>query len=259
MEHKGASRRVVRLPAGATPQPSFIPAAGVTWLTPLYDMGVALLTRERVWRQALLRQVAPGDGDVVAEVGCGTGSWLVLAARAAPRAVFVGIDPDRAVLARARSKARANSVTIEWLEGYADQTDALLRGRRATKIVCALVFHHLSPDGQRCALAAFHATIAPRGELHIADYGLQRSRRMRFLFRQTIQRLDGVATTAANARGEVPERCREAGFHEVAETCCFATLTGSISLYRARRGTEEGLARCRPFEERLISSENPAK
>lgn len=225
-----------RVPTLGGSRHPFIPAAGVSWLAPLCDVGVALLTRERSWRQALLEQVAPAGGDLVAEVGCDTGSWVVPSARAAPAAVFVGIDPDPEVLARARRKARAGDLRIDWLEGFADQTDTLLHGRRATKVVCALLFHHLAPDEQRHALSAFRSALAREGELHIADYGLQRSRRMRFLFRQTIQRLDGVATTAANARGEVPERCLEAGFVDVVETRSFDTPTGSISLSRAQRG-----------------------
>ena len=35
----------------------FTPAAGHHWLTPFYDFGLAVLTRERRWRDALIAQM----------------------------------------------------------------------------------------------------------------------------------------------------------------------------------------------------------
>jgi ubiquinone/menaquinone biosynthesis C-methylase UbiE len=219
-------------PSGAS---DFKPAAGVHWLTPVYDLGVALLTRERRWREALLEQVAPADDDVIVDVGCGTGTWLLMAARAAPRAALVGIDPDLRILARARRKAERAGARVAWLSGVGADVASLLGARRPSKIVSSLMLHHLVPDEQARALGAWHAALRPGGELHVADYGLQRTATMRFLFRATVQRLDGVATTAGNARGELPERIGRAGFNAVRETRAVRTPTGSISLYRAER------------------------
>ncbi|MBS3651873.1 hypothetical protein KEU06_25010 [Pseudaminobacter sp. 19-2017] len=61
----------------SVPNAAFTPAAGHHWLTPFYDVGLAALTRERQWRNALLAQVRPGGDDVIADIGCGTGSLLV--------------------------------------------------------------------------------------------------------------------------------------------------------------------------------------
>ena len=57
---------------------------------------------------------------------------------------------------------------------------------------------------------------------------------MRAAFRQ-IQKLDGFDNTEPNARGVLPELMREVGFTAVEETEVIATVTGSISLYRALR------------------------
>lgn len=220
-------------PAGA--RRDYTPAAGVAWLAPVYDLGIAWLTREQRWRAALLEQVNPHVRDVIVDVGCGTGSWLLLAARAAPGAALVGIDPDPEILARARAKAHRATVQVEWLQGYADQVPALLGDRRITKIVCSLMFHHLLPDDKRRAFTAFHAALPAGGELYVADYGLQRSLLMRALFRGTVQRLDGLSSTESNARGVLPGLMREAGFVEVRETQTIPTATGSLSLYRGTR------------------------
>ena len=136
-------------PSGPNPAArGFTPAAGVRWLTPLYDAGVAVATRERRWRRLLVEQVRAGSGDVIVDVGCGTGSLLVLLGRAAPGASLVGIDPDPEVLRRAAGKAAAAGLAIEFLRGFAEDTAALLAGRRATKAVSSLVFHQVPLAGK---------------------------------------------------------------------------------------------------------------
>ena len=72
-------------------------------------------------------------------------------------------------------------------------------------------------------------------ELHIADYGLQRTWLMRTLFRSVIQNLDGRSNTEPNARGILPELMRAAGFRSVTERLVIQTPSGSISLYRGVR------------------------
>jgi hypothetical protein len=57
---------------------------------------------------------------------------------------------------------------------------------------------------------------------------------MRALF-LGIQLLDGFATTAENVAGMLPDLFREAGFCDVSETRAFATVLGTIALYRAQR------------------------
>lgn len=212
----------------------FTPAAGVRWLTPLYDAGIAVGTRERRWRRLLVEQVRPAEGDLVVDVGCGTGSLLVLLGRAAPGASLVGIDPDPEVLRRAAAKAAAADLAIEFLRGFAEDTASLLAGRRATKAVSSLVFHQVPLAGKEAGLAAMRAALEPGGEVHIADYGLQRTLLMRCLFGH-VQLLDGRADTEPNARGALPGLMRRAGFGGVAETAVVPTPTGSISLYRGRR------------------------
>lgn len=79
----------------------FVPAAPQLWT---YDALSFLLTSTRRWRPALLAQVAPAPGDVIADIGCGTGTQLRLAARACFSATLIGIDPDAAIRQRARAK-----------------------------------------------------------------------------------------------------------------------------------------------------------
>lgn len=52
---------------------------------------------------------APRPGDVIVDVGCGTGSTALLLSRVEPGARIVGADPDEQVLAVARRKTGTRS------------------------------------------------------------------------------------------------------------------------------------------------------
>jgi ubiquinone/menaquinone biosynthesis C-methylase UbiE len=201
----------------------------------MYDFLVATLTRESRWRSALARQINPTAGDVIADIGCGTGSQMKRLARSCPALTLIGIDPDPAIIERARRKLERVGAPVEFIPGYARDAGTLLRGRRVNKIISSLVFHQVPFDEKRAGLASMHAALIPGGTLHIADYGLQRTRLMRKLFR-IVQEGDGYENTEPNARGILPDLMIAAGFRDVREAKVIPTPTGSISIYYARRG-----------------------
>jgi len=196
---------------------------------------LAVLTRENYWRAALAAQIGSSPGDVIADVGCGTGSLLVSLGRTATDATLIGIDPDPNILDRARAKAKAAGIAVELLQGFAREANRILAGRGVNKIVSSLVYHQVPMDETKAGLAAMYEALIPGGEMHIADYGLQRTRIMRGLFRATVQNLDGRENTEPQARGVLPEFMRKVGFIDIAETMVVPTITGSISMYRAGR------------------------
>lgn len=215
---------------------TYTPALGHSALTPLYDAAIALLTREGRWRRAFVSQISPSPNDRILDVGCGTGSLALLLKRAEPQANITGIDPDRQVLDRARAKAQQAALDIDFAEGFARETATIAKDG-ATKAVSSLVFHQVPLGEKRAGLAAMYAGLKPGGELHVADYGLQRTPLMRALFKQ-VQRLDGFENTTPNARGILPELIREVGFVDVEERRVIPTPTGSISLYFGRKPAE---------------------
>lgn len=213
---------------------TFVPALGYHALTPFYDLSIALLTRERVWRRALMVQAAPKSGDVILDVGCGTGSFALMLKKAVPGATVIGLDPDRNILERARLKAKAAGVQIDFQHGYGNDAGAVIASRGVTKVVSSLVFHQVPVAGKKSAFLAIFDGLPSGGQLHIADYGLQRTKTMRILFRQ-VQKLDGFENTEPNAQGLLPRFVAEAGFSNVHETRVVRTPTGSISLYSASK------------------------
>ncbi|HKA15885.1 MAG TPA: class I SAM-dependent methyltransferase [Myxococcota bacterium] len=210
----------------------YVPAAPQLWS---YDLLVIVLSCAPRWRRALLAQIAPREGDVIADVGCGTGTQLVKIGRSTAGVTLIGIDPDADVLHRARHKLAKARVVAGLTRGYARDVADLLRDRGVNKLVSSLVFHQVPLEEKVAGLAAMRGALVPGGELHVADYGLQRTRWMRRLFR-IVQAGDGYENTEPNARGVLPEVMAQVGFRNVRETAVIATPTGSVSLYRADRG-----------------------
>ncbi|WP_203833386.1 class I SAM-dependent methyltransferase [Actinoplanes regularis] len=188
------------------------------------------LTRERLWRALTAMHVAPRSGDVIVDVGCGTGSLAAMLARVEPRARIIGVDPDPEVLAIARSKSRA----VEWSAGRGDALGESLAAGIADTVVSSLVLHQCPVPVKLAMLESMAAVLRPGGKLVITDYGLQRTAVMRLAFR-TVQFADGRADTQPNADGVLPELITAAGFGEVREADVVRTITGSISVYVAHR------------------------
>ncbi|MEU0555749.1 methyltransferase domain-containing protein [Dactylosporangium sp. NPDC006015] len=213
----------------------FTPALGRLAPTRFYDPVVAL-TRERRWRSSVVMYASPRPGETIVDVGCGTGTLALLLARAEPRATIVGVDPDPSVLAAAERKAAADrpGATVRWERGMGDALVSLLGTGSVDTAVSSLVLHQCPVPVKRAILASMHAVLRPGGRLVVADYGLQRTRLMRLAFR-TVQLADGRADTQPNADGVLPELIAGAGFGDVREAEVVPTVTGSISLYVARR------------------------
>ena len=209
----------------------FTPALPFLWA---YDFIIAAFTGERTWRGAFLRQLDPQPSDIIADIGCGTASFLALLGKTAKSAMLIGVDPDDRILRRARRKLDAAGMVVTLKSGYLRDIRALLAGAAVNKVASSLVFHQVSLAEKRAGLSSIYSALRPGGELHIADYGLQRTRLTRSLFR-IVQHIDGYENAQLNADGILPSLMKEAGFAQVKETSVIPTLTGSISLYKAIR------------------------
>ncbi|MGV0747901.1 class I SAM-dependent methyltransferase [Mycolicibacter minnesotensis] len=214
---------------------TFTPALGRLAPARFFDYVVAL-TRERLWRGLTVMHLAPRPGDTILDVGCGTGSLALLAARVEPQANIVGLDPDPEILAVARQKdAESESAgRVRWVTGMGDDLVASVGAESMDGVTSSLVLHQCPMDVKRAILASMFAVLRPGGRLVIADFGWQRTPLMRLAFR-FVQFADGKTDTQPNADGVLPELISAAGFTDVREADVVATINGTISIYTARK------------------------
>lgn len=210
-----------------TNTPSFTPAAGRFASTSVYDRGVALLTRESVWRSALLDLLAPAAGETILDVGCGTGSLAILLKQRQPQARVIGLDPDPEALKIAAGKAEQAGMAIEWQQGFAH--DAARFGP-VDKAVSSLVFHQVPLAGKRTGLAAMFASVREGGLVCVADYATPSGWAMRQAFR-FIQLIDGRADTQPNADGFIEAELSKLAGQATAADFKVDTPTGTISIF----------------------------
>ena len=213
---------------------AYMPALAEHRLTPFFDATVALMTCERTWHRAFVRQISPEPRDVILDVGCGTGTLAVALKQACEAATVYGTDHDPDALTRAELKARDAGVLVHFTQGYAQSVATMAAANRPNKVVSSLLLHQIPLAGKRETLRSAFAALRSGGELHVADYGAQKSPLMKFAFRH-VQALDASNNAQANADGRLPELIAEAGFVAVRENTVIPTPTGSISLYSALR------------------------
>lgn len=204
----------------------YLPAAGKHWRLPFYDL-IAKVFGADAARVALAEQVSPKPGDRVLEIGCGTGSLLLLLARMQPAVEAVGLDPDPGALALARRKAEKAGVAIELDQGYADALpypDASFDA-----VASSFMFHHLPRDAKPAALREARRVLKPGGRFHMADFAGPESLARGFL----AHLIHPDKHLADNAEARVLAFLRDAGFAGARVVQRRTTRLGGIVYYQA--------------------------
>jgi SAM-dependent methyltransferase len=160
-------RLIDGLAQDATPEP-YLPAAGRSWLLPLYDPMTRLGgVRRRHARLVALAGIAPGER--VLDLGCGTGNLAVLVARTVPGSVVTGVDPDRPSLVRAARKARRLRLPMTLVRGYGQALP--LPDESVDHVVSALALHHVEPGSRAATAGEILRVLRPGGTVTILDFG----------------------------------------------------------------------------------------
>lgn len=210
----------------------YVPALGWDILTPLYDPLVRLTTRELTFKGRLLDEAGIGDTARILDVGCGTGTLLLLMRHKLKSLLAIGLDGDMNVLAIARSKADRRKEKIALIQAFC--FDMPFAECAFDRVFSSLMLHHLTRSEKIRTLEEIFRVLRPGGELHIADWGQPHNLLMRILA-FTVCLGDSFARTADNIQGRLPALFLNAGFEKVSETARFATLFGTLSLYKARK------------------------
>lgn len=204
----------------------YIPAAGKHWRLPFYDLLAKLLGADSA-RAVLAEQAALRPGERALEIGCGTGSLLVLLKGMQPGAEVVGLDPDPAALAIARRKAGRAGVSLQLDEGFADALP--YPDGTFDRILSSFMFHHLSREVKEAALREARRVLKPGGRFHMVDFAGPRGADRGFLAR----RIHANTHLQDNDEDRVLAFLRDAGLENPAVLARRASHGGSMVYYQA--------------------------
>jgi len=207
----------------------YIPAAGRDWLLPLYDPLVKLLFREEEAKRQLLEQADLCPGHRVLDVGCGTGTLLVLVKGVCPEAHVVGLDGDPKALAVARRKTDRAGAEAQLDEGLS--YDLPYPDASFDRVLSSFVLHHLTPEHKQRTLAEILRVLAPGGSFHLLDFGRPVGAWDRVLAHLAFHSSEG----RDHVEGRLATRLSDAGFAPVEELARRGTLVGSAWYYRATK------------------------
>jgi ubiquinone/menaquinone biosynthesis C-methylase UbiE len=208
----------------------YLPALRFPALTRFFDLVINLALPEKRFKQRLIEQAAPGPGQRILDLGCGTGTLAIIVNAAQPDAEVIGLDADPEILALARSKAESSGAEVRFDQGLS--TELPYEDESFDRVLTTLFFHHLTGVDKRRTAGEIGRVLRRGGELHVADWGRPADPLMQVLF-NGVRLFDGFERTRDNAAGALPEIFEQGGLARAAETARFRSAFGTLALYRA--------------------------
>lgn len=233
----------------STTHEPYLKAAGRDELAPFYDTTVRLAMRERHIKRRIIERAVLAPGHRLLDVGCGTGTLVLLARQMHPDCTIIGLDGDPTILTIARRKAAKARLTVQFDEGMAYALPYPDHSFEA--VVSSLVFHHLSHDQQLRCLAEIRRVLVPGGRLVLADFAPPHNPLMtlaqfpaRLIFRAHGGRhghgaeghnhhADPNQSLSPHRRRRLDRGLAALGWEAVTRPEYFMTLLGSLALYTA--------------------------
>ena len=140
---------------------------------------VIMLGGERKFRQRTLDLAELQSGDAALDVGCGTGTLLIEAAkRVGYSGSAHGVDASAEMIAHARRKAADQRVAAAFVEGWSDRL--AFPDASFDAVFCTLMLHHLPAAMQMATIVEMRRVLRPGGRIIIVD--MQRSRKISVVF-----------------------------------------------------------------------------
>ncbi len=136
-----------------------------------YDFVVwlAMLGRERAFREKVLRLARLEPGESVLDVGCGTGTLALAAKRhVGPTGAVYGIDASPEMLARANKKARKGGVDVIFKNASAQTLP--FPDAQFDAVLTTVMLHHLPRKARQQCACEMRRVLRPGGRVVAVDF-----------------------------------------------------------------------------------------
>ena len=188
--------------------PAFISHA----CTPFYDFVTTLGGCGKSFQIKVMEHANIQNNERVLDVGCGSGTLVLLIKARHPECDVVGVDPDKKILNIARKKLVKNNVRVDLIQAFAEKLP--FDDLSFDVVVSALTFHHLPTEIKKQALREIYRVLKSDGRLLLADIGKPYSLfwKLKYLF--DFERIFmGNNYMEDNLAGKLPYFMQEAGLH----------------------------------------------
>ena len=195
---------------------------------PLYDPLVSWMGFTRAVRE-LISQANVEPGHRVLDIGCGTGTLLLMLKRQYPAMQVVGLDPDSKALERARKKIKRAAVSVQLDQGFADELP--YRDGSYDRVFSSFMFHHLDEQERESTSREALRVLKPGGSFHLLDFVVDET--SHGFFDRVFMGKHALMNTNSNAR--LLELIKRAGFANVTKVQEGSMLFGLMktSYFRA--------------------------
>ena len=147
----------------------YIPALSFRFLTPFFDFIQKYIVRDVRYKTRLIEQANIQPGQIVLDLGCGTGTLAIMAKAAQPGAEVTGLDADPEMLKMAIDKSSEQKIIVKFDEGFTNKLP--YPNASFDRVLSSIMIHHLkTPEKEATAREVFRV-LKPGGELHIIDFG----------------------------------------------------------------------------------------
>ena len=148
-------------------QREFLPAAGRDVFLPLYDPLVSLMGFGRAVQELISQANIQRDHSVL-DVGCGTGTLIIMLKRQYSTVQVTGLDPDSKALRRAGKKTRRAGVSVQLDHGFADELP--YPEQSFDRVFSSFMFHHLDEQERERTSREVLRVLKPGGSFHLLDF-----------------------------------------------------------------------------------------
>jgi ubiquinone/menaquinone biosynthesis C-methylase UbiE len=136
-----------------------------------YDLLVwlAMLGRERAFREKVLQLARLAPGESVLDVGCGTGTLAIAAKRhVGPAGTVYGVDASPEMIARAERKAGKARVAVVFKNGLAEALP--FPDTQFDVVLTTVMLHHLPRNARQQCAFEIRRVLKPGGRVLAVDF-----------------------------------------------------------------------------------------